>query len=86
MKKRAAMLLAGMIVLSLAVPCAAGAEETNDSEYYYVNGKAPEEVTGNILFWSWDPNFFDMVQKMEYPVLEKGICFLPFWQYAQWPQ
>lgn len=23
---------------------------------------------------------FDMVQKMEYPVLEKGICFLPFWQ------
>ena len=29
---------------------------------------------------------FDMVQKMEYPVLEKGICFLPFWQYAQWPQ
>ena len=64
MKKRAAMLLAGMMVLSLAVPCAAGAEETNDSEYYYVNGKAPEEVTGNILFWSWDPNFFDMVQKM----------------------
>ena len=45
MKKRAAMLLAGMMVLSLAVPCAAGAEETNDSEYYYVNGKAPEEVT-----------------------------------------
>ena len=32
MKKRAAMLLAGMMVLSLAVPCAAGAEETNDSE------------------------------------------------------
>ena len=55
MKKRAAMLLTGMMVLSLAVPCAAGAEETNDSEYYYVNGKAPEEVTGNILFWSWDP-------------------------------
>ena len=23
---------------------------------------------------------FDMVQKMEYLVLEKGICFLPFWQ------
>src|SRR5699024_2544749 len=23
-----------------------------------------------------------MVQKMEYPVLEKGICFLPVWQYG----
>ena len=23
---------------------------------------------------------FDMVQKMEYPEKEKGICFLPFWQ------
>lgn len=64
MKKRIAMLLAGMMVLSLGVPCVAGAEGNNDSDYYSVNGKAPEEVTGNILFWSWDPNFFDMVQKM----------------------
>ena len=31
MKKRAAMLLAGMMVLSLGVTCEAGAEETNDS-------------------------------------------------------
>ena len=36
--------------------------ETDD--YYMVNGKTPEEVTGNILFWSWDPNFFEMVEKM----------------------
>ena len=35
-----------------------------DDEYFYVNGKSPEEITGNILFWSWDPNFFTMVEKM----------------------
>ena len=107
MKKKMALLLAGMMVLSL-VGCGesqsgqdvqeasqaeegedavatqeeAGGGETEDSgenqtgqsseenagetddQYYYVNGKAPEEVTGNILFWSWDPNFFDMVEKM----------------------
>ena len=50
MKKRIAMLLAGMMVLSLGVPCVAGAEGNNDSDYYSVNGKAPEEVTGNIFF------------------------------------
>ena len=58
MKKRAAMLLAGMMVLSLAVPCAAGAEETNDSEYYYVNGKAPEEGTGKYSFLELGPKLF----------------------------
>lgn len=39
-------------------------EGSSEEDYYYVNGKAPEEVTGNILFWSWDPNFFEMVEKM----------------------
>lgn len=34
-----------------------------DDEYFYVNGKSPDEITGNILFWSWDPNFFTMVEK-----------------------
>ena len=36
-----------------------------DDEYFYVNGKSPDEITGNILFWSWDPNFFTMVEKMK---------------------
>ena len=39
-------------------------EESSQEDYYYVNGKSPKEVTENILFWSWDPNFFEMVEKM----------------------
>lgn len=40
------------------------ADEGLPADYFNVNGKKPEEVTGNILYWSWDPNFFNMVQKM----------------------
>lgn len=58
MKKRAAMLLAGMMVLSLAVPCAAGAEETNDSEYYYVNGNAAGRGYGKYSFLELGPKLF----------------------------
>ena len=95
MKRKTALFLAGICLVSLLSGCGskesaentdikdpapaltreeADSEESNaqpgnDSsnktdEYYMVNGKSPEEVTGNILFWSWDPNFFDMVEKM----------------------
>lgn len=41
-----------------------GGSSAADDQYYYIDGKAPEEITGHILFWSWDPNFFDMVKKV----------------------
>lgn len=63
MKKKLVLLLAGTLALSMNLMAPVSAEAEEDS-YYYVNGKAPDEVTGNILFWSWDPNFFDMVEKM----------------------
>lgn len=95
MKRKTALFLAGICLVSLLSGCGSkesaentdikdpapavtreeadgeepNAQPENDSsnqtdEYYMVNGKSPEEVTGNILFWSWDPNFFDMVEKM----------------------
>lgn len=60
MKKKLMLLLTSALALSMNFSTLA----SEDDSYYYVNGKAPEEVTGNILFWSWDPNFFDMVKKM----------------------
>jgi multiple sugar transport system substrate-binding protein len=40
------------------------ADEGLPADYFNINGKKPNEITGNILYWSWDPNFFDMVKKM----------------------
>ena len=69
MKKKAIALalvaaMSAVTMYSFAIAEEAAAIEELPEDYYYVNGKAPEEITGNILFWSWDPNFFTMVEKM----------------------
>jgi len=32
--------------------------------YFNVDGKTPDQIKGKITYWSWDPNFFGMVKKM----------------------
>lgn len=58
MKKRAAMLLAGMMVLSLAVPCAAGAEETNEQRVLLRQWKGAGRGYGKYSFLELGPKLF----------------------------
>ena len=52
-----AMLLGSVAQGEIAAP------EGYPEDYWYVNGKSPDEIGGKITVWTWDPNFFTMIEK-----------------------
>ncbi|MDR1176417.1 MAG: extracellular solute-binding protein [Treponema sp.] len=47
--------------------------------YFAVNGKSPADITGSLMVWTWDTNFFGMIQKMEtiYPKITYDFVTVP---------
>ena len=67
MTRKLKVLLTMMMAIVMLFSCIAVAEvsapEGYPEDYWYVNGKAPEEIDGTVTVWTWDPNFFTMIEK-----------------------
>jgi multiple sugar transport system substrate-binding protein len=50
-----------------------------DDPYFVVNGKKPADVTGTLTVWTWDTNFFGMIEKMTtiYPNVKFDFVTVP---------
>ena len=65
-----------LTVTAMLLGCVAQGEvaapEGYPEDYWYVNGKAPDEISGKLTVWTWDPNFFTMIEKCNdvYPNIE----------------
>lgn len=67
MKKNLKTMLLLMLSVVMLFGCVAIAEvpapEGYPEDYWYVNGKSPDEIGGTVTVWTWDPNFFTMIEK-----------------------
>lgn len=67
MTRKLKALLTMMMAIVMLFSCIAVAEVSAPKgypeDYWYVNGKAPEEIDGTVTVWTWDPNFFTMIEK-----------------------
>ncbi len=61
-----ALLLAMLILVSIGSFAVAESELESDSiddQYFWINGKSPEEITGKFIYWSWDEGEFTAIKE-----------------------
>lgn len=61
--KSLALLLA-LLLMICASPVAMAETESDsvDDQYFWINGKSPEEITGKFIYWGWDEGEFTAVK------------------------
>lgn len=81
------LLLAMLILVSIGSFAVAESELESDSiddQYFWINGKSPEEITGKFIYWGWDEGEFTAIKEgmmQIYPNIEPEFVNVSYADY-----